>query len=362
MQITIKQSYGPHPKKLTQLCDKLDVTPTKLASDLYKLCRWMQDHGHHYSMRPINFTHHNRTRERNGEDPLNIYFLDTDNWGLFLSVADGIMYYSKSAKWEGWGINKNPITKSDQYEVWSWEIQWLEKFAYLTPERAEAIQSRLDAITKANQRKPTRNHNVSALETLDTIEIAHRRELAKLMAVWMFSFRRYKGLGDKTYTWLQNIWEAQVYIMTAELEYRTGADPEPRSSKKKTASAKQDWCSSALWLTGVNKIYSDEFIEMVKAADMPFNPSVNYDDLPKQVPGKAPVMKMSQTDLMHEFMRWVTDNEIDPDSFEGEDAHMLKIKLRNTLQDALEDIRKQFARAKGQHVPVQEIEDTHEET
>ena len=227
---------------------------------------------------------------------------------------------------------------------------------YLHPERANAIQNRIDTINKANERKPQRNHNITSLERLTTIEVAHRRELAKLMSIWMFSFRTYAGFRDTTYSWLQNIWEAQAYIMTAELEYRTEADPEPRSSKKKTEAAKKDFRTAALWLTGVNTIYSDEFIHLVANADMPFDPSVNYDDLPKQVPEKAPVMKMGYTQLMHEFMRWVSLKEIDPDSFEGEDAHMLRTKLHNTLRDALDDIRKPFARAKGQHVPVDEIE------
>ncbi|PSN80987.1 hypothetical protein C8B47_03670 [filamentous cyanobacterium CCP4] len=353
MQITPKLAYGPHEKKLTKLCERLEVTPTQFTGDLYKLCRWMQDESKHYN---LSISTIEKFNQDNPDDTLATYFLDTS---ILDDTIDGILYHADSRKFSGWGINKNPVIKSEKYECWSWERQWLENFAYLHPERANAIQNRIDTINKAHERKPQRNHNITALENLPTIEIAHRRELAKLMSIWMFSFRTYAGFRDTTYRWLQNIWEAQAYIMTAELEYRTAAEPEPRSSKKKTEAAKKDFRTAALWLTGVNTIYSDAFVELVKGADMPFDPSVNYDDLPKQIPEKAPVMKMGYTKLMNEFTRWVSLNEIDPDSFEGEDALMLKNKIHNTLRDALDDIRKPFARAKGQHVPVDEV--SHEE-
>ena len=127
--------YGPHEKKLTQFCERLEITPEQFTGDLYKLCRWMQDEGHHYSMRPMNLKHRNEMREKRDEDLLPIYFLETDSTGMFLSVVEGIMFYSNRSKWEGWGINKNPVIKSEKYECWAWEQRWLEKTISLIPER-----------------------------------------------------------------------------------------------------------------------------------------------------------------------------------------------------------------------------------
>lgn len=351
MNITIKQPYGPHQRDLSALCEILQVTPLQFALDLYMLCHFMQREGKHFGMSLHRLEADNKQLINNGDTPIPTYLFNQEYIG---SVYQGILYHSDNRKFSGWGINKNDVVQSDKYEVWKWERTWLEKFAYLHPVRAETIQKRLDAIQQANERKPARRHDQHWLEHKTTVQIAHQRELAKLMSIWMFSFRKIHRF-DTGFTYLQNIWENQVSIFTAELEYRTEAQPEQRTSKKKTLAAKNDFRTSALWLTGVNKVFSDEFVEMVKQSALPFDLSVDYDNLPKQVPEKSPVMKMGYYQLMHEFMRWVTDNEIDPDSFEAEDAHLLKRKLADALHTALDDHRKTLARMKNQPVPTQEI-------
>lgn len=351
MNITIKQPYGPHQRDLSALCEVLQITPRQFANDLYALCRHMQE-SKHYGMLLGILAHHNRQLENNGDTPIATYFFNYDYIG---SVYNGILYHSDNRKFSGWGINKNDVIQSGKYEVWKWEQTWLEKFAYLLPERAEKIQKRLDAIQQVNQRKPERRHDQHWLENLETVRIAHHRELAKLMAIWMYSFRKIHRL-DTGFTYLQNIWEKQVMTFTAELEYRTEADPAQRTSKKKTEAAKRDFRTASIWLTGAKKVFSDEFVEKVEKSTLPFDLTVDYDNLPKQVPEKSPVMKMGYYELMHEFMRWVTDNEIDPDTFEGEDAYLLKHKLDEALHTTLDDHRKTLARMKNQNVPTQEID------
>ena len=350
--ISIKPIHGPHTRDISALSDVLQITPLQLAADLYTLCRWMQEN-QHYGVSQHTIKHANEQLTNNGNDPLPDYLLELTYLG---DVYEGMLYYSEHRKYSGWGINKNDVIKSEKYEVWKWEQTWLEKFAYLHPHRGEAIQNRLDAIAVTNERKPKRKHDLHWLENKPTVEIAHLRELSKVMEVWMWSFKAIHGLGDDSFTYLQNMWAKQVIIYTQELEYRTAADPEPRASKKKTEAAKKDFREAPLWITGANKIYSDEFVETVKRAAMPFDLSVDYDNLPKQPPEDMPVMKMGYYDLMHEFMRWVSANEIDPDSFEGEDAELLKQKLRSALHEALNENRKALARAKNQHVPVEEID------
>lgn len=333
-----------------------DVSAEQFAHDVYTLCRWMQDNNKHYNLHIETMKIANNQRE----EQIPFYFLKDRE--MIELCFEGILYFAESRRrsdFHGWGINKNPILKTQDDslpEVWAWEKLWLEKFAYLHPDIASDIQSRVDAINAYNDRAPKRKHDNPYLEKLTTVQIAHRRELAQLMSHWMFQLQLAAGLGDDAYRWLQAIWEKQIFIYTSELEYRTAAQPEKRSSKKKTEAARKDFRQSPLYLTKAQQVYSDEFVEMAKNAAFPFDLSVNYDALPKQVPQQAPVMRIGYTDLMHEFIRWVTEAELDPDSFEAEDAHLLKTKLRNTLTDALDDIRKPLARAKGQNLPTEAID------
>ena len=143
--------------------------------------------------------------------------------------------------------------------------------------------------------------------------------------------------------------------MKLELEYRTEAEPQPRSSKKKTESAKEDFRKAALYLSGdtVRQIYSIEFMAMVDKTEFPFDFILDPDALPKQKPEKEPVMRMNQTALLKEFMRWVSNGELDIDSFEADDARLLKKRV----YDALDDERKALARAKGQKVETGSVGD-----
>ncbi|MEL6526014.1 MAG: hypothetical protein AAFQ07_09925, partial [Chloroflexota bacterium] len=195
-----------------------------------------------------------------------------------------------------------------------------------------------------------RQHDNPYIEKLTTLQVAHRLAMADIMLHWMHAYKLNVSLTDDTYGWLQSIWSKQADTMRAELEYRTEAQPEPRSSKRKTEAARKDFRTASEWLSGAKQIYSDEFKKMTRKLAMPFDLTIDEEALPKQVPEKQPVMRMGYTELIHEFMRWVTDAELDPDSFEYEDATL----LRNKLREALEDTRKQLARAKGQHVSISE--------
>lgn len=349
--ISVEPVHGPHTADITALSNAMEIPPEQLANDLYTLCRWMQENAH-YGVSSHTIKHANEQRANNGQPPLPGYLLDDKYIG---TVYDGILYYSSNRKFSGWGVNMRDILESDKYQVWKWERTWLEKLGYLNPARAEKIQHRIDAIRQTNERKPQRRHDQHWLEHKTTVEIAHLRELSHLMSSWMWSFKGIYGLADDSYTYLQNMWNKQEAVFTAELEYRTEAEPEKRRSKKKTAEAKADFRTAPLWLTGVNRVYSEEFINIAKKSAMPFDVSVDYDNLPKQPPEKMPVMKMGYYQLMSEFIRWVSENEIDPDSFEGEDAHLLKHTVYDAVRTALEDKRKALARAKNQHVDVKEI-------
>lgn len=352
IQLSVKPVHGPHAADLTALCEVLELTPEKFANDLYTLCRWMQENMH-YGVYEHDIKFANEQLTNNGQPPLPGYLLNEAYIG---KVYDGMLYCSSSRKFAGWGVNMRDILKSEKYEVWKWEQTWLEKLGYLHPERAEKIQLRIDAITRANERKPQRRHDEPWLEHKPTVEIAHYRELCQLMAEWMWSFRALWGIGDDAFTFLQAMWQKKVHVFTAELEYRTEAEPEKRTSKKKTEAAKQDFRDAALWLTGINQIYSPEFKAMVKKSALPFDLHIDYDNLPVQPPEQMPVMKMDYYHLMDEFIRWVSENEIDPDTFEGEDARLLKSTLHDALRTALEDKRKALARAKNQHVKTQEFD------
>jgi hypothetical protein len=342
------------------------VSAAQLARDIYETCRWMQ------ANMPYNAMTFNiqKVSRADGKD-LRLYWMQ-DRDALAKQALDGILFYTESGKrrhdnFYGWGLCKNPIVKSEKIgkEVWEWERRWLENFGYLNPDLAEEIKARQAAIEEANKRIVTRRHNYFWLENKETFQIAQMMAVANIMAMWMWD-ARWAAFADEQgdiLAWLRSVWADQARIMELELEYRTEADPQTRSSKKKTEAAKADFRKAAIFLAGgTTELYSEEFIRMVEKTEFPIDFSLDPEAIPKQIPEKQPVMRMGYNQLMNEFVRWVTNAQIDPDSFEAEDASVLKRRLHNALTDALDDERKALARAKGQKVQTTGVSDAPEES
>jgi hypothetical protein len=344
------------------------ITPAQLARDIYDVCCWMQ------ANKPYNADMGSiETLSKAEGKELKTYWMQHDD--LTKMVLDGVIFFTSGSggtrrrpAFYGWGLLKNPILKSEKIgkEVWLWEKTWLENFGYLNPEIADEIRQRQAAIEEANKRIVTRRHNYFWLENKTTMQVAQLWAVSHMMGMWFWHERmfsdRFDGSGDAI-SWLHSIWMEQAKIFELELEYRTEADPQPRSSKRKTEAAKEDFRKAALVLGNrVTGLYSQEFIDMVCATKFPFDFSLDPEALPKQRPEKEPVMRMSSSKLQAEFMRWVTDNQVDPDSFEAEDAIALKRRVSKALVDALEDERKVLARAKGQKVQTLGVSDAPEES
>jgi hypothetical protein len=336
------------------------VSAAQLARDIYETCQWMQ------ANMPYNAMTFNiqKVSRADGKD-LRLYWMQ-DRDALAKQALDGILFYTESGKrrhdnFYGWGLCKNPILKSEKIgkELWEWERRWAENFGYLNPDIAEEIKARQAAIEEANKRIVTRRHNYFWLENKETFQIAQMMAVANLMGMWLWQ-NQWAALVDThgdVLAWLRSIWVEQARIMELELEYRTEADPQPRSSKKKTEAAKADFRKAAIFLAGgTTELYSEDFIKMVEKTEFPIDFSLDPEALPKQKPEKEPVMRMSSTKLMAEFVRWVTDAQIDPDSFEAEDALVLKRRVSKAVTEALDDERKALARAKGQKVHTLGVE------
>jgi hypothetical protein len=355
-------------KRLEALASQLSAIPfepvsaAQLSRDIYEICQWMQANKSYNALaRDIE-----KVSRAEGKDLKTYWMLDKDE--LAKQALDGIIFFSsgnarsKYDDYYGWGLRKNPIVRSEKIgkEVWEWERVWLENFGYLNPAIAEEIKARQAAIEEANKRVVTRKHSYTWLENKSTMQVAQMWAVSEMMAAWIWE-NQWASSADESgdmLAWLRSIWAAESRIMELELEYRTEAEPQPRSSKKKTEAAKEDFRKAFLILAGrITGLYSQEFIDMVAATAFPFDFSLDPEALPKQKPDKEPVMRMSSSKLQAEFMRWVTDNQVDPDSFEAEDANVLKRRLSKALTDALEDERKSLARAKGQKVETTGVND-----
>lgn len=238
---------------------------------------------------------------------------------------------------------------------WRWVRTWIYHFgSSLDPEinrkYNDLLQEWRDFYKPPARPEPVRKYGNETLEKLETVEVAHRWQLAQMMQSWMYSIFL-TDLSQITFRWMADVWRREAMEIQSELEYRTEAEPKDRGSKKKNEAARRDFRKASLYLAGAEIIYADEFMQMVVKAAFPFDLNVDYEHLPKLPPDKAPVMHMDSRNLMNEFIRWVTDAEIDPDSFEAEDAQI----LRNRLREALEEQRKSFARAKGQAINTTSI-------
>lgn len=332
-----------------QYFEKLDKTRKQTALDMWTLGELIQEH------------HGAWTREKLEEEAPDLaYLLDAPMLlkdFIFTNKDDLIwcrrnLSYRDSPKSElklmGSDIN-NIWASGKKDERWRWVRTWLENFgAMLDPdirERCNALrQEWRDHYKPPEHPEPKRRHDTDWLENKPTVEVAHRWRLALLMADWMQNLDLDQAF-DMCW-WMSQVWSVQAEKMQSELEYRTEATPKDRGSKKKNEAARKDFRKASLYLAGAEQIYSEEFVQMATSAEFPFDPNVDYKHLPKQAPEKAPVMHMTQRELIDEFMHWLTNAELDPNSFEADDARI----LRNRLVDALEESRKTLARAKGQPV------------
>lgn len=237
------------------------------------------------------------------------------------------------------------IWAGGKHERWRWVRTWINRFGgSLDPQIRERYNALLEEwrnyYAPPERPVPKRAHDTAYMEEMSTKEVAHRWAVAMMMDTWFFSLALQSHDGRGIYVWMRSIWAHEAAIMKSELEYRTAAEPLARSSQKKTEAAKRDFRSASVELVGSwRNFFTDDFMEMVREMAFPFNiADLDYEQLPEAAPEKKPVKWMSEFELVRDFMRFL-DADFDKDSFEYEDRQLL-----------LDNLRKQYARIKGQKV------------
>lgn len=229
----------------------------------------------------------------------------------------------------------------------NWKLAWADKYRnmhrYFLPiwEKIDQVDAEI-AAAEAEAQKPKRIHtnfSLGRLEDFSTVHLAYHMAVLDVM-VQRCTYRRLRQLqnfDDNYIAMLNNLYVRERLIISDELNYRLDAEPEPRSSQKKTREAKADWAKTPELLAGGTRyFFSQEFItqavEDVEEPDL----RVDFEHLPKLPMAKMVVRWQRDYEVVQSFFRWL-DEEHEEGSFEWEDRQMM-----------IANLRKMYARIKGQ--------------
>lgn len=311
---------------LPDLADALDKSIEDIASDVYKLAMYLESIG-------------NRGVSRHAlvQVQMPVYFL-TD---VYLGIWRDILFFAEGSRkrdFDGWGLRRRPH---------DWRIAWGERFGWSSDIGQQLIEEAHAAALVEYEAKRVRRHNETfaqgRYEEYTSEQIAYRMAVADIL---MCRYSHMYHTREKSRDWHDNahgysmrVWMQQNQHMQKELEYRTKAEPEARSSKAKTEAARADFAHAKKFLdAGTGYFFSLEFVQQaIESAEEP-DLTVDFDHLPKLTTNKTPVRWLTNGQLIAQFMAFLAESN-DPQSFEYEDARKI-----------LDTLRKMLARAKGQKI------------
>lgn len=309
---------------LVELAASLDKDPVTIAADVYKLARYLDESG-------------NKGASRHALETVNmpVYFLTDEYAGIWRDIlfhGEG----SRKRDYSGWGVRRRP----------DWRVAWGERYGWENAIGQTLIEeAHAAALVEHESRRVKRSNETftqGRYEDYTSEQIAYRFATSDiLMRRYERLYRSRRASSDwksDVYGYLMNVWMQQNLHMQKELEYRTKADPAPRSSKKKTEAARADFHQAQKYLdAGTGYFFSPEFVqEAIDSAEEP-DLRVDFDHLPKLPADKMPVRWLTDGQLVQQFMAFLTKAESDKASFEYEDTRLI-----------MDSLRKMFARAKGQ--------------
>ena len=259
------------------------------------------------------------------------------------ALLDGIMFES-----DGGGRRRSPFRAGAWYVIRNyrrddtevkglpkWMARWREVFGGIEGvlDICEEIEVMIAAYHEAQ--KPKREHDRPYLEEKPTREIAHRAAVAGLQQalyhkVWLRKFDS-RDTRDEwgIYSYVAGVWGHEYNVMVAELRYRTEAEPEERSSRKKTDAAIRDWAKAADYLDDVTggEFFTEDYVRRYMAQDvMP----LHVGDVPRDVPERVNAEWQSERELLATVIRLV-GLDLDPASFAYDDRELLMKRIRETL-------------------------------
>lgn len=312
---------------IPDIADSLSISTEQLAADIYKVARYLEDTGNKGVSR-----HTLKSLELSTEFLLEPY---SPAWEGILFFAVG----SKRRDFDGWGVRRRPV---------NWTIAWGERYGWQTEIGQALIEEAETAARVEHEARRVKRHNDTftqgRFEDYATEQIAYRMAASDiLMRRYGRLYRARRHSADwqtDIYGYLMRVWMQQNLHMQKELEYRTKADPEARSSKKKTEAAHADFQQAQKFLdAGTSYFFSEEFVRQAIESEAEPDLRVDFDHLPKQPADKTPVRWLTDGQLVTQFMTFLTQAENDTTSFEYEDTRAILKTLRNML-----------ARAKGQKI------------
>jgi hypothetical protein len=313
---------------VAKICESMQINPATLAADIFRVAMWIEENK--------NRGFSARTLKAPGVE-LPIYFFTDEGFSLY----DGILFFINNDFTSGWMVRKNP----------NWRIVWRERYGEIDPDRAALVQRWEDeqAAAKATEdAKPKRKVDSFAegrFESFTSIQIAYRAAVALVLCRRYMEMRFERDYIYKDVSkYMASVWRQQYDLMIAELHYRKEAEPEPRSSKKKTREAVEDFGKAKELLeAGIEYFFAREYWEQViESAEEP-DLWVDFEHLPRQPLETTPIRWMRESDLITTFMQFVAEDH-ERQSFEYEDKQII-----------LRTLRKMFARAKGQKIDDDEL-------
>jgi hypothetical protein len=319
---------------IEKIAGELSVTPAQLATDLWFVANWIDENRNRgFSLEQLRAT---------GVELQTYMLVDSA-----FAVLDGIVFERfdgpKSRRYsEGWMVRKNP----------NWRVTWRTRFAEYAPDKVLLIdqwQAEQEAAKAAEESKPKRKvegmHGEGYFESFTSLQIAYRAAVAHVLMRRYREMRWNRGYLDRgAWRYMAATWQQQWETMIGELRYRTEAEPEPRSSKKKTREAVEDFAKAKeLVEAGTSYFFSPEYVEQVLSAVEEPDLTVDFEHLPRQPLEKTPVRWLSDRQVIESFLQFLAEDH-DPASFEYEDQKLV-----------LETLRKTYARAKGQKIDDKEI-------
>jgi hypothetical protein len=319
---------------IDRICEALGVTAEQLAADIHAFASWVEEGGN----KGVLMYEIEQRNQR--DDKLPIYFLDE---AKCREALDGIMFYAepkRKSDYSGWYVRKKP----------HWKSVWAERFA-LENELGQKVRAELEAARLAEEernrvKRKEEWFSQGRFEDFDTFAIAYRAAVAAVMyrrhsdGYWSYDNNAfgYSTESDNSVSkYMAATWQREHNRMMNELEYRTKAAPEQRTSKKKTLAAVEDFAAAAKFIeAGTEYFFSLDYIRQCLSSEAEPDLRIDPEHLPRQPLDKEPVRRLTDSQVVRQFMKFVADNT-DENSFEYQDIQLI-----------IGELRKKYARARGQ--------------